>query len=141
MLPFEKEKVREVCWCAEEPTSGFSSLVPVPAGRGVPVRSAPGKHQADGIRGGGQGLERRGRGGGAHVQRLRVREQHGGGEGAAGEPMCATDGAQTDPEPFPFVCLHRFVTPSAWPRTSQRLRRYLHHVCCVWTQSCRIVVP
>lgn len=86
---FWKEKVREVCSCTEEPTSGFSSLVSVPAGRGVPVRSAPGKHQADGICGGGQGLERRGRRRGAHVQRLCVREQHRGGKGAADERMCA----------------------------------------------------
>lgn len=54
----------------------------VPARRGVPVCSAPGKHQADGICGGRQGLERRWRGRGTHVQRLCVREQHRGREGA-----------------------------------------------------------
>lgn len=88
MLPFLKEKVRECDHVQRKPTTGFYSLVSVPARRGVPVRSAPGKHQADGICGGGQGVEQRGRGRGAHVQRLCVREQHGGGEGAADERMC-----------------------------------------------------
>lgn len=73
--------------CSEKPTIGFYSLDSVPAWRGVPVRSAPGKHQADGICGGGQGLERRWRGRGAYFQRLCVREQHRGGEGATDELM------------------------------------------------------
>lgn len=62
-------------------------VVSVPARRGVPVRSAPGKHQADGICGGGQRLEQRWRGRGAHVQRLCVREQHRGREGATDDLM------------------------------------------------------
>lgn len=73
--------------CSGKPTIGFYSLFSVPARRGVPVRSAPGKHQADGICGGGEGLERRWRGRGAHVQRLCVWEQHRGGEGATEELM------------------------------------------------------
>lgn len=61
---------------SEADSRAFFAAFTVPAGRGVPVRRAPGKHPADGIRGGGQGVERRRRGRGAHLQRLCVREQH-----------------------------------------------------------------